>query len=231
MEQSKKESRFPKFQERFRKLQGEMSNTEFADFLGLTRQTIGFYLNGNRIPDILVLRQIAKRCNVSSDWLIGLTDIQGVDKTVRAVAEFTGLSEESVVKLNDVRKKCVGPNLVSMFIDRLLSGTIFRFQCDVIHYASIVVQGGEKKKRLGREKRLNNQAQEFGSIYSEVKVCGQRVSVIADDAMRVYRDSAVRKIEGVVHIVIDEYARKLTEYMEVSECQEKTQEPPREPGV
>ena len=46
-----------------------------------------------------------------------------------------------------------------------------------------------------------------------MKVRGQIVEVLADDAMRVYRDSATRKIEGVSRVVIDDYAKKLVEYM------------------
>ena len=49
--------RFPVFSERLRELQGDRSSVEFAAFLGMSRQTIGFYLNGDRIPDILALRQ------------------------------------------------------------------------------------------------------------------------------------------------------------------------------
>ena len=69
-----KHSRFPKFTERFRELQGSRSDTEFAQILGITRQTVGFYKNGDRIPDALTLRNIALLMNVPSDYLLGLTD-------------------------------------------------------------------------------------------------------------------------------------------------------------
>ncbi len=111
MEQPKKGSRFPKFQERFRKLQGEMSNTEFADFLGITRQTIGFYLNGNRIPDILCLAQISRRCNVSADWLIGTSDVETINTDIKATSKFTGLSEASIHYLTTVNESLDGSEL------------------------------------------------------------------------------------------------------------------------
>ena len=41
----RKNERLPIFTERFRELQGDRSNTEFADFLGISRQTVGFYKN------------------------------------------------------------------------------------------------------------------------------------------------------------------------------------------
>ena len=71
----RKENRLPIFTQRFRELQGERSNTDFADFLGLSRQTVGFYCNSDRLPDVITLIQIAEKCNVSTDYLLGVTDI------------------------------------------------------------------------------------------------------------------------------------------------------------
>lgn len=218
MERTKgKENRFPIFQKRFRELQEEMSNTEFADFLGMSRQTVGFYLNGNRIPDILGLEQIARKCNVSADWLIGISNAKSLDIDCKNICRYTGLSEESVIKLNKASMQKDGPNIISMFFDRLLSGAIFRFQRDAIHYAAIVIQGGEKRKRPGAEKRSKDQPPELDSILNQVKVHGQIVEILADDAMRVYRDSATRRIEGISRVVIDDYTEKLIEYINMAE--------------
>ena len=69
------EWRFPQFVKRFRELQGGRDSAEFARFLGLSRQTVWFYLNGDRIPNALRLKSIAEKCNVSADWLLGLTEV------------------------------------------------------------------------------------------------------------------------------------------------------------
>ena len=75
MEQaSTKKDRFPIFRQRLGELMGDMTTTEFAEKVGLTRQTMGFYLNGDRIPDSFTLAQICEECNVSADWMIGLTN-------------------------------------------------------------------------------------------------------------------------------------------------------------
>lgn len=70
------EWRFPQLVKRFRELQGGRDNAEFARVLGMSRQTVGFYLNGDRIPNALRLKQIAQRCQVSTDWLLGLKESQ-----------------------------------------------------------------------------------------------------------------------------------------------------------
>lgn len=126
MEQPKKECRFPKFQERLRELQGEMSNTEFADFLGITRQTIGFYLNGHRIPDILCLAQISRRCNVSADWLIGTSDVKSTNADTKATSKYIGLSEESISFLSKVFREFGGANSPTEVLNDLLNDAGFQ---------------------------------------------------------------------------------------------------------
>lgn len=215
MSRAKKEEapRFPEFRAAFLELMGDMTLQEFADKLGMSRATVGFYAAGKRIPDALGIKTIAEKCNVSADWLIGLSDVKSLDTDCKIVCRYTGLSEESVVKLNEASNQKNGPNIISMFFDRLLSGAIFRFQNDAIHYAAIVLQGGEKRKRPGPENRNKELLQGIDSVLEEVKVRGQIVEVLADDAMRVYRDNATRKIEGVSRVVIDDYAKKIVEYM------------------
>lgn len=66
--------RMPVFAERFAQLRGEMSQRQFADFLGISRSTIGFYENGSRLPDAATLKVISKKCDVSIDWLLGVAE-------------------------------------------------------------------------------------------------------------------------------------------------------------
>lgn len=93
----RKNDRLPIFTERFIELQGERSNTEFADFLGISRQTVGFYYNGDRVPDALTLIKISQRCGVSADWLLGISNVKTLDVKLKQVCEYTGLSENAVL--------------------------------------------------------------------------------------------------------------------------------------
>lgn len=83
MEHTKKKGpRLKVFQERFELLRKEhdLNNTDFAKFLEMSRQTVGFYLNGDRIPDALNLIGIAQKCDVSVDWLLGLSDFKAKEE-------------------------------------------------------------------------------------------------------------------------------------------------------
>lgn len=110
-----KRGRMPVFKERLVELQGEKSVKDFADEIGITRQAMGYYLNGDRIPDIQMLHQICSACNVSSDWLLGLSDVRSTDIELKAICEYTGLTEESIEKL----RKCKDIG-VPEFLDNFL---------------------------------------------------------------------------------------------------------------
>lgn len=96
--------KLPVFRERLRTLQGDLTTTAFAEKLGLSRQTIGFYINGDRIPDIQTLRQICEKCNVSADFLLGLSDVKTPDVAAQSAIEYTGLSEDNVDFLHWIRR-------------------------------------------------------------------------------------------------------------------------------
>lgn len=98
MNRAKKDTavRFPDFQTAFLELMGNMTIKEFADKLGMSRATVGFYAAGQRIPDALGLKTIAEKCGVSSDWLLGLAKAKGTDEEIKMACAHTGLTEKSV---------------------------------------------------------------------------------------------------------------------------------------
>lgn len=129
--------RFPIFTKRFRELQGERSNTEFAEFLGLSRQTVGFYCNGDRIPDALGLKEIAEKCGVSSDWLLGMSDFHSKEEYHSArefCSSFLNLMAE---EFDEQDRKRVNRSLTE-----ILDGFKYAlndYACGYTHYENAVV--------------------------------------------------------------------------------------------
>ena len=105
MSRAKKEEapRFPEFRAAFLDLMGDMTLQEFADKLGMSRATVGFYAAGKRIPDALGIKTIAEKCNVSADWLLGLSKVKSARFDVHAFCERTGLSEKSFQVLESIQ--------------------------------------------------------------------------------------------------------------------------------
>lgn len=98
-----KTKKMPIFAARFGGLRGDRTQAEFAEFLGISRPTVGFYENGERIPDALVLKQIAERCGVTTDYLVGLSD----NKTNASadIGNITGLSDLAIHVLEMAKKE------------------------------------------------------------------------------------------------------------------------------
>ena len=121
----RKNDRLPIFTERFRELQGEQSNTEFAEFLGISRQTVGFYWNGDRVPDAITIIKIAKKCEVSADWLLGLDDFPTVQQKKEANDLFDHLMELMEMEFNEHDRRRV---------KRILFEVIHGFKSAMTHY-------------------------------------------------------------------------------------------------
>lgn len=98
MSRAKKEEapRFPEFRVAFLDLMGDMTLQEFADKLGMSRATVGFYAAGKRIPDALGVKTIAEKCNVSADWLLGLSETKEICGDVNLVCNYTQLNADAI---------------------------------------------------------------------------------------------------------------------------------------
>ena len=65
-----------KFEERMRELQGERTQKEFANFLGIPLNTYTNWLLYQRRPTIDAVISICTKLGVSADWLLGITDVR-----------------------------------------------------------------------------------------------------------------------------------------------------------
>ena len=81
---------------------GDMTLEQFAKKLGMSRATVGFYAAGQRIPDALGLKKITETCNVSADWLLGISDYK-YKQFERMTAAELGLSEKAIFALTKIK--------------------------------------------------------------------------------------------------------------------------------
>ena len=69
----KVESNFQSIISRIDSLRGSRSVSAFARFLGLPQKSLDNYLKQGRKPSVELIVLVCTKCQVSSDWLLGLT--------------------------------------------------------------------------------------------------------------------------------------------------------------
>ena len=92
------------FGKRLKELRKEHGYTieQFADMVGISKSTLGYYENYKRMPDIEILARIANVLNVSADYLIGRTNTTDRKGKLKTVCDFTGLSDQAAEYLSEL---------------------------------------------------------------------------------------------------------------------------------
>lgn len=96
------------------KVRGETRDS-LAAKVGVQRQTIGYYANGQSKPDTERLAKIAEALQVSSDWLIG---VQNISKSMDEHDSLQPLSSPAIAKLQLYR--AIGEDNVISFLNYII---------------------------------------------------------------------------------------------------------------
>lgn len=94
------------FAARLRKLLADTKTTQpmLAEAIGVSRQAIGQWKDGNTLPDVVALGKIADYFNVSADYLLGRSEVMNIDpdKQLNVACNYTGLTEKAVETLHSI---------------------------------------------------------------------------------------------------------------------------------
>ena len=93
------------FATRLRELidEAEIPQSALAEHIGVTRQAVSAYSLGNSVPDIDKFEGIADFFEVSTEYLLGRTDIKKADASKQAAAEYLGLSEKAIDAIRNLQ--------------------------------------------------------------------------------------------------------------------------------
>ena len=115
-----------------------LKQQELADMFGLSSGTISFYESEQRKPDIDFIVAIAKYFDVSTDYLLGLTN--AIDKENIDISKVTGLNDFSLTILEQSLKET--NNAAAEVIDTVICGG------DFLRFVNLINDKKEKKPTI-----------------------------------------------------------------------------------
>lgn len=172
------------FAKRLKELRNEnqISQTELATALNISNRTISMYEQGNSEPNADILSKIANYFDVTTDYLIGITNSK--KPANRVISDELNLSDEAIdilkelpltvayengISLSDVLNAMItNPKFKKLLRSILLH--ISRNQFDWERFCDFITQHVPGETNLDEAKRLSQAAitDEFNSLLSEL---------------------------------------------------------------
>ena len=132
---------------------------DVADYIGVTRQSISQYCNGNSFPTADKVILLAEYFGVSADYLLGISDIKSVNADLQSTAAYLGVGENIVNNLKNIidgfretDKECGEGYLDDKLIalEFLFKSPIILNICEHITDAKVRIDISEVHKELGK---------------------------------------------------------------------------------
>lgn len=94
------------------KINRTVSQQELADYLGLkARQSVSAYCDGSGQPSWENIAKIAEYFSVSTDWLLGVTNIESVERNIQVAASTLGISGKTAENLARISTETEDDNI------------------------------------------------------------------------------------------------------------------------
>ena len=78
----------------------KMTQKDFSAFVGCTAATLSAYENGSKSPSLEIIKGIAEKCNVSIDWLCGLSKKMNNSDKLKTYSDVINLFVKSEFALH-----------------------------------------------------------------------------------------------------------------------------------
>ncbi|MFT3951199.1 MAG: helix-turn-helix transcriptional regulator [Oscillospiraceae bacterium] len=107
---------FGKRLQELREKKGE-TQQQLADAISITRQSLSRYEAAERTMNIELLVKVATHFNVTTDFLLGLSNVKSTELSIKNACEVTGLTEDAARFLSELNVDGV-PKLLSIMLTR-----------------------------------------------------------------------------------------------------------------
>ena len=93
------------FSARLKELRQECGLTieEFASEVGVSKSSVGYYENQNRLPDLAIAARMADILNVTTDYLVGRSNARTQTPKLKNICDYVGLSDKSIEMLAQLK--------------------------------------------------------------------------------------------------------------------------------
>lgn len=68
----------------------------------ISKSSVSTYLSGDQCPSISLIVKLAEALKVSTDFLLGLSDLESPKEDLKTVYKLTGLSDEAIIALKEI---------------------------------------------------------------------------------------------------------------------------------
>ena len=166
---------------------------ELAEMIGVTDNTISYFCSGKRIPNTQQIKCIADYFDVSADYLLGISNDTTKNEDVKAICDYTGLSEKAVNKLNKFNEATQGGffhsvthnlNLMNEFIESEILFNVLAYIDDYNYYAFL--QNEVSKKMLQCDKKeIHAESEKYWEYQKEMDFCLFRIEEYGKDFAKI----------------------------------------------
>lgn len=163
-----------RFQQLLKERKGASGLTlrELAKDLDVSLGILSDWQNGKKIPRMDSVIHLAQYFNVTTDYLLGLTDVRTTDSSARAAVEYTGLMEEAINYLHAPFRRAKtqsdvswAENLHNRMSILIYSGVLEDLAEKMESFFDAVA---EREEELMLEKKRLLKAQKEGKLYERV---------------------------------------------------------------
>jgi len=177
----------------------------------VTQQAISKWVTGASRPSLEKLVEIANFYNVSTDYLLGLTDESITSQTVRSVCEYTGLSSDSVTFLH---VHDVDPFVRSFY--RELIDSLILFRDDGLDKApDYMIESAQAAVIAAREEeKSHTPTHVIDNTFSLLSKVGEKYTISASDAEKFFFAQALTEVTKSIKDTLEQMERDLIEDFE-----------------
>lgn len=179
----------------------ELNQGQLARELGISRGSISFYENGDRIPDIETFDMICDFFNVSYDYLLGKSDLEENNIEVKAIREYTHLTDENIKRLHIFNEEYLF-DVLNSFIAQLLQKKDYLIKVEEFLFYSQLIQHAHDIFNMDFLNKYNLPYKDDELIYAAL-VWGKLDSSKKENMAKIEYAYGLQTLETELHEICD----------------------------